>query len=69
LVQAEIEPHGTTCNILLQNAETVRIACVSGDTLVGRSIVELAAGDRVLVRVDAAARHVGMPIHEFLLEK
>jgi 3-dehydroquinate synthase II len=69
LVQAEIEPHGPKCNILLQNAETVRIACLSGDALTGRSIVELAPGDRVLVRVDAAARHVGLPIHEFLLEK
>jgi 3-dehydroquinate synthase class II len=68
LVQAVLEPQNIICNILLQNAETVRLACASGDTIVGRSIVELTPGDRVPVRLDSAARHLGMPIREYIVE-
>jgi 3-dehydroquinate synthase II len=68
LVQAALEPQNIICNILLQNAETVRLACALGDTTVGRSIVELAPGDRVPIRLDSAARHLGMPIQEYIVE-
>lgn len=70
LLTAQLEQNGKRCSVLLQNAETVRVASITEDNAVsGKSIVELKRGDRVLVRVDDSARHLGMPIVEHILEK
>ena len=68
LVEAEVVlPEGTSrrCSIILQNAETIK--------LMGRdkpiSVVELKAGDEVLVHLTEAARHFGIAVDELVIEK
>ena len=51
---------------IVQNAETVRLTGPDGNAL---SVVELAAGDAVLVAVESAGRHFGMRIDETIIEK
>ncbi len=51
--------------VFLQNAETIRLVRPGGATA---SVVELAPGDRVLCRADAAGRHFGMRIQEEIQE-
>lgn len=68
LIEAEVAlPDGTSrrCSIILQNAETIK--------LMGKerpiSVVELKAGDEVLVHLTEAARHFGMAVDEMVIEK
>lgn len=56
-------------NIFLQNAETVRVATIQNDKPGMMSVCELKVGNHLLLRTDTHARHIGMPISEFLLEK
>lgn len=57
-------------NVFLQNAETVRVATVNRDNQYGMtSVSALNIGDHLLMRTDAKARHIGMPIEEYLIEK
>lgn len=56
-------------NVFLQNAETVRVATVHNNQYRATSICELQVGDRVLMRTDSHARHIGRPIDEDLIEK
>lgn len=65
LVLLEAEYKGRTFNIILQNAETIRL--VSGGTPV--SIVDLKEGDSVLMLTDDAGRHFGMKVDESITEK
>ena len=52
-------------NIILQNAETIRL--ISNNKPV--SIVELNKGDSVLMWVDSKGRHFGMKVDESIIEK
>lgn len=52
--------------VFLQNAETIRLVQPGGATA---SVVELAAGDRILCRLDKAGRHFGMRISEDIAEQ
>ncbi len=68
LLEAEVVlPEGTSrrCSIILQNAETIK--------LMGRdkpiSVVELKAGDEVLVHLTETARHFGIAVDEMVIEK
>jgi 3-dehydroquinate synthase II len=63
LISAELE--GRTYNIILQNAETVRL--ISGDEPV--SLVDLKVGDPVKVLASEGGRHFGTRIKETILEK
>lgn len=63
LVEAECE--GRTIKTLLQNAETIRIVGPTGT----KSVVELAPGDKVLVRLDTGGRHFGMSVDETIVER
>jgi 3-dehydroquinate synthase II len=63
LVEAGCE--GVKGSLLLQNAETIRLTCPDGDA---RSVVDLQAGDQVLVRVQETGRHFGMKVTETILE-
>jgi 3-dehydroquinate synthase class II len=58
-------------SVIVQNAETIRLASVSSDgrSIEGRSVVSLAVGDQVVVRLDGNARHLGMPIVERCVER
>lgn len=51
---------------IVQNAETIRLTDVAGNA---RSVVNLGAGDKVLVAVEEGARHFGLKIDESILEK
>jgi 3-dehydroquinate synthase II len=51
---------------IVQNAETIRLTDVEGNA---RSVVNLSAGDKVLVAVEEGARHFGLKIDESILEK
>lgn len=64
LIEAEIDG-GKRFSILLQNAETIRLVTPQGT----KSVVEIAPGDQVLVRVDDVGRHFGMPVHETIRER
>ena len=53
-------------SLLLQNAETIRLTGPDGDD---RSVVELQAGDQILVQVEESGRHFGMKITETIVEQ
>ncbi|KAF5186798.1 3-dehydroquinate synthase, partial [Thalictrum thalictroides] len=62
----------TLYGILLQNAETVGLVCPSqGHEPIRRVIpvTSLKVGDEVLLRMQGEARHTGIEIQEFIVEK
>lgn len=63
LVEAECE--GRTVKTLVQNAETIHLVTPRGT----RSVVELAPGDEILVRLDEGGRHFGMSVDETIVER
>ncbi|KAI3500785.1 hypothetical protein L1887_36610 [Cichorium endivia] len=73
IIDAKIDSDDKTCyNILLQNAETVGLVPPSkGVENKGTAIAvtSLKVGDEVLVRVQGGARHTGIEIQEFIVEK
>jgi len=64
LIQAELE--GEVLTTILQNAETIRLTRPDGHP---GSVVDLRAGDEVLVYTEEAGRHFGMKIKETIIEK
>jgi len=64
LVEAKIEER--KLNVILQNAETIRLTSPDGKPL---SIVSLTKGDEVLVALEAGGRHFGHKIEETITEK
>ncbi|MEW6218434.1 MAG: 3-dehydroquinate synthase II [Thermodesulfobacteriota bacterium] len=64
LVEAEVE--GTPCATILQNAETIRLTRPDGQPI---SVVELVAGDEILVAREAAGRHFGFQVQETIQER
>lgn len=70
LIEAEIEQTGKSCTVFVQNAETVRLAVVNdNDDVAAKSVTQMQNGDRVLLKTDEKARHIGLAIDEDLLEK
>ncbi len=70
LVEAEVETGGgekRKCSIILQNAETIKL--VGKDKKKPISVVDLKAGDEVLVHVTETARHFGIAVEEMVIEK
>jgi len=73
LVEAEVDTTGEgestgetrPCSIILQNAETIKL--MGKDRPI--SVVDLKAGDEVLVHVTESARHFGMAVEEMVIEK
>lgn len=63
LVEAECD--GRVVKTLAQNAETIRLLGPAG----AKSVVELAPGDKVYVRLDEGGRHFGMSIDETIVER
>lgn len=61
----EADANGKQVSILLQNAETIRLVTKQGT----KSVVQLAPGDKVLVRLDEGGRHFGMSVDETIRER
>ncbi|KAL5722684.1 hypothetical protein ACHQM5_006174 [Ranunculus cassubicifolius] len=62
----------TLYGMLLQNAETVALVCPSkGNEPINKAIpvTSLKVGDEVLLRLQGEARHTGIEIQEFIVEK
>ncbi|PKL58862.1 MAG: 3-dehydroquinate synthase II, partial [Methanomicrobiales archaeon HGW-Methanomicrobiales-4] len=66
LLLIEAEHNGAPVSIILQNAETIRLAKPEGDAV---SVAVLKVGDVVLGALDTGGRHFGMAINETILEK
>jgi 3-dehydroquinate synthase II len=65
LIHAEI--NGEKGTVILQNAETIRLISKDGEPL---SVTEVKVGDEVLgYAKQAAGRHFGMEVDEFIVEK
>ncbi|KAJ1386874.1 3-dehydroquinate synthase [Sesbania bispinosa] len=72
LVEAKIDSDNQSISILLQNAETVALVCpTQGNTMLKTAVpvTSLKVGDEVLLRVQGGARHTGIEIQEFIVEK
>ncbi|KAK3036671.1 hypothetical protein RJ639_030240 [Escallonia herrerae] len=73
LVEAEIDSGSQThYSIFLQNAETVALIPPSGENGNQKTsipVTSLKVGDEVLLRVQGGARHTGIEIQEFIVEK
>eukprot|EP00172_Hildenbrandia_rubra_P002646 Plantae.Rhodophyta-Hildenbrandia_rubra.ctg3646.p1 GENE.Plantae.Rhodophyta-Hildenbrandia_rubra.ctg3646~~Plantae.Rhodophyta-Hildenbrandia_rubra.ctg3646.p1 ORF type:complete len:419 (+),score=75.87 Plantae.Rhodophyta-Hildenbrandia_rubra.ctg3646:3912-5168(+) len=66
LMLIEVEVDGEVGKIALQNAETVRMATNDKEWV---SISKLKEGDAVLIRLETAARHMGLAIKERIVER
>lgn len=66
LVLVTVVHEGVKGSILLQNAETIRLAVPDGTA---RSVVDLEPGDPVLVHLEESGRHFGMKVDETIREK
>ncbi|WP_202319733.1 3-dehydroquinate synthase II [Archaeoglobus neptunius] len=64
LIRAEAE--GEEGSIILQNAETIKLVNPSGKHI---SVSEIRPGDEVLVWLGRGARHFGVEVDEFILER
>ena len=65
-----MEIEGDHLSIVLQNAETVRLVSSSqqaADNAI--PVTQLSAGDSVLVRLQAGARHTGIAVQETIIER
>ncbi|KAL6143436.1 hypothetical protein ACLB2K_054131 [Fragaria x ananassa] len=62
----------TIYSILVQNAETVALVCPkkeSGGQKSAIPVTSLKVGDEVFLRLQGGARHTGIEIQEFIVEK
>ncbi len=64
LICAEAE--GKKGEVVLQNAETIRLVKEDGSPI---SVASLKKGDKVLVKIDEAGRHFGMKVKEEIEER
>ncbi|KAI5341012.1 hypothetical protein L3X38_020286 [Prunus dulcis] len=75
LVEAKLQRDSvnqTLYSILVQNAETVALVCPSKGIEVQKTaipVTSLKVGDEILVRLQGGARHTGIEIQEFIVEK
>ena len=66
MLLVEAQRDGQTYSVLLQNAETVRLATPTGST----SVTQLQAGEQVLVATcSTVARHGGVAVVEYCVER
>ncbi|KAH6791138.1 3-dehydroquinate synthase [Perilla frutescens var. frutescens] len=72
LIEAKVDhDKHTTYSIILQNAETVALVPVPGghENRASIPVSSLQLGDEILLRVQGGARHTGIEIEEFIVEK
>lgn len=65
MLMIEAVAFGKTYSVVLQNAETVRLASPNGAV----SVSDLEVGDKVYLRLEDGARHMGHPLKESITEK
>ena len=66
LVLVEAEESNTSISVILQNAETIRLAQPDGNAL---SLVDLKEGCEILVHREGTGRHFGVQVNETIVEK
>lgn len=66
LLLVEAEAKKRKFNVILQNAETIRLTTPQGRP---RSVAKLKPGDKVLLRIESGARHFGMKVEERIREQ
>ncbi|XP_076954266.1 uncharacterized protein LOC143628603 [Bidens hawaiensis] len=71
IITAKIDSDEETCySILLQNAETVGLVPANkGNEATAIPVTSLKVGDQVLLKLQGGARHTGIEIQEFIIEK
>jgi len=60
MILLEASSQGRKFNIILQNAETIRLVTEDGS----KSVSEIKPGDKILMRTEAGGRHFGMKVDE-----
>ncbi len=60
MMMLEARSEGRNFNVILQNAETVRLVTKQGS----QSISEIKPGDRILARIETGGRHFGIKVEE-----
>ncbi len=66
LILIRAEADGLEGSIILQNAETIKLVSPNGRHV---SVAELKSGDEVLVWISEKARHFGVEVEEFIIER
>ena len=66
LLKISMKAGGFTGNVILQQAETVRLVTSSGTTI---SVTEINPGDEIIVLNQKGMRHIGISIHGEVTEK
>ncbi|KAI3726088.1 hypothetical protein L1987_65885 [Smallanthus sonchifolius] len=71
IVTAKVDSDEETCySILLQNAETVGLVPPNkGNEATAIQVTSLKVGDQVLLKLQGGARHTGIEVQEFIIEK
>ncbi|AAB91003.1 MULTISPECIES: 3-dehydroquinate synthase II [Archaeoglobus] len=64
LIRAEVD--GVEGSVILQNAETIKLVAPDGKHV---SVAELKPGDEILVWLGKKARHFGVEVDEFIVER
>lgn len=65
LLMVEATDGTSTYNVILQNAETIKMVTPDGS----KSVTVLKEGDEVLAKVSSGGRHFGMAVEETITEK
>lgn len=66
LILLVAEANGETGSVILQNAETIKLVNPEGEHL---SVSEIKEGDEVLIWLGEKARHFGVKVEEFIIER
>ena len=65
MLMVEASAGGKSYNVVLQNAETIKVVTPEG----AKSVTRLARGDRILAHIASGGRHFGMAVEETITEK
>ena len=66
MILIEAEANGIEGSVILQNAETIKLVTKEGEHL---SVSDIKEGDKVLVWIGEKARHFGVALEEFIIER
>ncbi len=66
MILIEAEANGIEGSVILQNAETIKLVTKEGEHL---SVSDIKEGDKILVWIGEKARHFGVALEEFIIER
>lgn len=66
LMLIEAQAQAQPISLVVQNAETIRLVSPDGKAV---SVTSLKPGDKVLAHIEKSARHFGMQVQEYLIER